>query len=262
MLIYWGCGEHVSAGQPTVIDFSRLAAGQVPPGFAAMRAMAHVDPGPRSAPGFGEWPNQRDRRAVPPGGSLVGAHNVQANYAPPIAFSLSAGQDFMPPLGLAEAGALPSGASRLVWQPAAQATGYALAMFGSSRSGDVLMWSSSRTAAMTHLDYLAPAEVRRQIAAGSVLPPSASQCLLPAEVAAAAPAGMVMMIGYGPEVTFAEKPRAPKWTAKVRFKTTASVMHGLSGMMGATNEPPQPQQPPPKRRRLGIGDLLGGAIPR
>ena len=32
MVIYWGCGEHVSAGQPTVIDFAKAAAGQVPAG--------------------------------------------------------------------------------------------------------------------------------------------------------------------------------------------------------------------------------------
>lgn len=30
MLIYWGCGEHAKAGQPIVIDFAKVAAGQVP----------------------------------------------------------------------------------------------------------------------------------------------------------------------------------------------------------------------------------------
>ena len=138
----------------------------------------------------------------------------------------------MPGLALREAGTLPSGADRLMWQPAAQATGYALAMFGSNGGGDVVMWSSARSASMAAMDYLAPAEVRRLIAAGSVLPPSASECVLPAEVAAASPAGMVMMIGYGPEANFAEKPKAPKWTTKVRFKTTASVMRGMGAMMG------------------------------
>ena len=212
MLIYWGCGEHVSAGQPTVIDFSKMTPGKVPPGMAAMASMAHVVSGPSGAPGFGRWPNDRDSRQVPASGSLLGAHQVQGNYSPPIAFSLGAGQDFMPGLGLREAGTLPSGADRLMWQPAAQATGYALAMFGSNGGGDVVMWSSARSASMAAMDYLAPAEVRRLIAAGSVLPPSASECLLPAEVAAASPAGMVMMIGYGPEANFAEKPKAPKWT--------------------------------------------------
>jgi hypothetical protein len=266
MLIYWGCGEHVSAGQPTVVDFSQMVPGKVPPGMAALASMAHVVSGPTSAPGFGRWPNDKDSRAVPATGSLLGAHQVQANYAPPIAFSLAAGQDFMPALGLREAGTMPSGADRLMWQPAAQATGYALAMFGSNGGGDVVMWSSARSAQMAALDYLAPAEVKRLVAAGAVLPPSASECLLPAEVAAAAPAGMMMMIGYGPEAFFAEKPKAPKWTTRVRYKTTASVMRGMGAMMGggdggAQAQDAQQQQQPRKKRRFGIGDLIGGAIP-
>jgi hypothetical protein len=263
MLIYWGCGEHSGAGQPTVIDFAKMAAGKMPPGMAAMQSMAKVVTGPHTAPGFGRWPNDRDTRAVPATGSLLGAHQVKANYAPEIAFSLAAGQDFMPGLALREAGALPSGASRLQWQPAAQATGYALAMFGSNQAGDVIMWSSAKSAQMPAMDYIAPAEVKRLIAAGAVLPPSTSECVLPAEVAAASPTGMVTMTGYGPEVNFAEKPKAPKWVTKVRYKTTASVMRGMQGMMGeamdAGRPPQQQQQPPKKKRRFGLGDIIQGA---
>ena len=270
MLIYWGCGEHVSAGQPTIIDFSKMQPGKMPPGMAGLANMAHVVSGPTSAPGFGRWPNDKDSRQVPATGSLLGGHKVQANYAPPIDFSLAAGQDFMAPLGLRDAGALPSGADRLTWQPAAQATGYALAMFGSNGGGDVIMWSSAKTAQMATLDYLAPAEVKRLVAAGAVLPPSANECVLPAEVAAAVPMGMVMMIGYGPELGFAEKPKAPKWTTKVRYKTTASLMRGMGGMMGdggdgggqaQAQDAQQQQQPKKKKRGFGLGDLLGGAIP-
>jgi hypothetical protein len=272
MLIYWGCGEHAGPGQPTIIDFAKVTAGQVPPGMAGLASMAHVVSGPTSAPGFGRWPNDKDSRAVPAAGSLIGAHKVQANYAPPIAFSLAGGQDFMPPLGLNEAGAMPSGATRLAWQAVAPATGYALAMFGASGNGDVVMWSSASKAAMPALDYLSPAEVRRLIAAGTVLPPSTTQCLLPAEVTAAVPMGMVMGIGYGPEAYFADKPKAPTWTTRVRYKTTASVMHGMGAMMGGGagmsageadgQQQPQPgQQPPKKKKKFGIGDLLGGAIP-
>ncbi len=263
MLIYWGCGDHVSAGQPTIIDFAKVAAGQVPPGMAAMANLAHVVQGPSSAPGFGRWPNQRDSRAVPAAGSLIGAHKVEGNYSPPIAFSLGSGEDFMPALGLREGGAMPSGAARLLWRPAAQATGYALAMFGSDEAGDVIMWSSAKSAQMPAMDYLAPAEVRRLVAAGAVLPPAASECLLPAEVAAASPMGMVTMIGYGPEVDFAEAPKAPKWTAKVRFKTSASVMRGMAAMMGDQSDDsaaqPQPPKPQPRKKRgFGLGDVLGG----
>jgi hypothetical protein len=199
---------------------------------------------------------------VPATGSLAGAHKVEGNYSPPIAFSLAAGQDFMSSLDLAEAGSLPSGASRLAWRPAPTATGYALAMFGSSGSGDVVMWSSGRNAAMfPNMDYLPPSEVRRLVANGAVLPPIASECVLPAEVARASPAGMVTMIGYGPEANFAESPKAPKWTAKVRFKTSASLIRGMGGYGGASAQPGQPGQPPRKRKKFGLGDILNGTIP-
>ena len=230
MLIYWGCAEHVGAGQPTVVDYSKLAAGQVLPAMKALASGARMVTGSTSAAGFGRWPNDRDPRALPPSSSLIGAHRIAGNYSPEIAFSL--GQDFMPGLGLTEAGVLPSGAARLRWTPAASATGYALAMFGSNPAGDVIVWSSAKSAAMPVLDYLAPAEVKRQIGAGAILPPGTSECLLPAEVAAASPMGMVTMIGYGPEANFSDNPKAPKWITKVRFKTTASLMRGMRGMMG------------------------------
>jgi hypothetical protein len=84
--------------------------------------------------------------------------------------------------------------------------------------------------------------------------------VLPAEVAKASPAGVITMIGYGPEVNFAEAPKAPKWTAKVRFKTNASLIRGMGDIRGAA-EPVQPGQPPKKRKKFGLGDILNGAIP-
>src|SRR5450759_3217863 len=98
---------------------------------------------------------------------------------------------------------------------------------------------------MPALDYPAPAEVRRLIATGAVLPPGTSECVLPAEVAAASPAGMVTIIGYGPEADFADSQKAPKWTTKVRFKTTASLIRGMGQMGGYGNgNEAQAQQPP------------------
>ena len=259
MLIYWGCGEHAGAGQPTIIDFAKVAAGQVPPGMAAMANAARMANVPRSAPGYGEWPNTKDSRPVPASGSLVGAHKIEGNYSPPIGFTL--GHDFMPALNLREAGAMPSGAVRLGWTPAPTATGYALAMFGAAQSGDVIIWSSSKSAAMAPaLDYLPPAEVKRLVGTGHVLAPATNQCVLPAEVAKASPSGMIMMIGYGPEAYFAEAPKAPKWTAKVRFKSTASLMLGMPQMGEAGDGVPQQQQQPKKKKRFGIGDVLKGAV--
>jgi len=259
MVIYWGCGEHVGPGQPTVIDFSKVAAGQVPPGMTGMAEFAHMANIPRSAPGYGEWPNTKDRKQVPATGSLIGAHKVEGNYSPPIVFTL--GQDFMPALNLRETGALPSGAVQLGWTPASSATGYALAMFGSGQNGDVLMWSSSKSAALaTMLDYISPSEVKRLIGTGHILSPATSQCTLPSEVAKASPAGMIMMIGYGPQAYFAEAPKAPKWTATARFKTVSSMMLGMPQMGGMDTGQPatqQQQQQPKKKKKFGLGDVLG-----
>lgn len=264
MLIYWGCSEHVGPGQPTVVDFSKLAAGQVPPGMASLAAMGRAASPPRAgqSAGYGEWPNERDSRPVPVQGSLLGAHKVEGNYSPPINFTLAQGQDFMPDLGLSEAGSMPSGASRLTWKLAPQATGYALTMFGSAENGDVIVWTSANKAASAaNLDYLPPSEVSRLVTAGVVLPPSTAQCLLPAEAAAASPSGMIMMIGYGPEVHFAEAPKAPKWTTRLRYKTTASLIRGMGSMSGmdegGTSQPGQPPQPKKKKKKFGIGDVLG-----
>ena len=275
MLVYWGCGEHAGAGQPTVIDFSKVGAGKMPAGMAALAAsiQAAQPPQPGQSPGYGEWPNSKDSRAIPVAGSLVGAHAIQGNYSPAIAFNLAAGQDFMPALGLRSTGTLPSGASRLMWQPAAQATGYALAMFGASGTGDMVMWSSSKTAAgFPVMDYLAPAQVKKMVASGTALPPSESQCVVPAEVAKASPMGMIMMIGYGPEAHFSDDPKTPKWATRVRYKTSASLMLGMPqmGAMGDdADDQPQPQarpaaQPQPQKKKkkgFGLGDVLKGAIP-
>lgn len=265
MLIYWGCGEHSGAGQPTVVDFAKIAPGQMPPGFASMMSAMHAAQPPRAgqSAGFGEWPNDRDSRPVPTSASLIGAHKVEGNYSPPIGFSLAAGQDFMPALGLREAGASPSGAAPLTWTPAAQATGYALSMFGGTERGDVIVWTSANKAsAFPNMDYLSPTQVGSLVASGAVLAPSTSHCTVPAEVVQASPAGMVMMIGYGPEASFSDKPKAPTWTVRARYKTTASLMIGMAGMFGDSgDEPqaqqqPQQQQPKKKKRGFGLGDLL------
>ena len=70
-----------------------------------------------------------------------------------------------------------------------------------------------------------------------------------------------MMIGYGPEAHFAEAPKAPKWVAKARFKTTASIMLGMPEMSSAPGATPGQQQQPKQKKRFGIGDVLKGVIP-
>ena len=236
MLIYWGCGDHVGAGQPMTVNLADLASGKVPDSIkraaSAMGRTRHSYGGPTSAPGFGEWPNNKDSRPVPAGASLVGAHKVQANYAPPIDFTLGQGQDFMTAMTLTEGGAAPSGASLVRWNAVPGATGYALALFGANAAGETIMWSSTKTAGFANLDYLSPSDAKKAVVAGDALAPSTTQCLIPSEVVQAIPMGMVMSVAYGPEVHFAEAPKNPKWAVTVRYKSNGSLMRGMAGMMG------------------------------
>jgi hypothetical protein len=102
--------------------------------------------------------------------------------------------------------------------------------------------------------------VKPLVASGAVLAPTTNQCTIPAEVVKASPTGMVMMIGYGPEAWFQDKPKAPTWTVRARYKTTASVMLGMGGMYGDTDadqsQQPQQEQPKKKKRGFGLGDIL------
>jgi hypothetical protein len=133
-------------------------------------------------------------------------------------------------------------------------------MFGAAENGDVIVWTSANSAVSgANLDYLPPSEVKRLIAAGTALPPTSNQCVLPAEVVRVSPSGMIMMVGYGPEVHFAEAPKAPKWTTRVRYKTTASLMLGM-GDMGDMSDGDAARgdgsNPPKKRKKRGLGGLL------
>ena len=95
LLLFWGCGEHAPPNQPVIIDFSKLARGQIPPGLYAQALNLPDDwrilQG--NATTYGEWPNSRDGKSVPANASLLGAHRIAGNYSPEINFTLD--DDFM-----------------------------------------------------------------------------------------------------------------------------------------------------------------------
>jgi hypothetical protein len=71
-----------------------------------------------------------------------------------------------------------------------------------------------------------------------VLPTATTECIVPAQFVAAAPAAFVRFIAYGEEANFVHPPRPqnPKvewnqeWAAKVRLKSTAAAVLGEGGM--------------------------------
>jgi hypothetical protein len=247
LLLFWGCGEHAPAGQPVVIDFAKLAKGQVPPNLFAAGAGLPEDWQvlASNSTTYGEWPNGRDSKVVKANASLLGAHKVVSSYAPEIGFTLA--DDFMPALNARSTG-MASGATQLAWNALPKATGFYAWAIGAKDGGggnpDMVWWSSSSTQQFGGelAGWLSPAAVAKLVAAKTVMPPTQTSCTIPAEVKAAG--GEVMMtqlFGYGPQADFSYPPRPanakagwkPEWIARVRFRSNTSLMLGMPGMDSA-----------------------------
>jgi hypothetical protein len=256
MLIFWGCGERARAGQPVIIDFAKLAQGQMPPGFAARRVNVPTPPAFGRNRAYGEWPNPEDTRAVPESASLRGDHLVKGNYSPDIRFGVER-HDFMERVALSSQG-LPSGATSVRWNAVGGATGYFASAMGGNDKEEMVFWSSSELQEMGGLlmDYLPPAEVARLIREKVVMAPQTTECTVPAEVIKAAPAAFLNFIAYGDELNVVHPPRpqdaSKTWeqayTVKVRLKSTGAMMLAEGGMAegrGGQRSRPQTDGVPP-----------------
>ena len=241
MLIYWGCGEQAGAGQPYVVDFARMAQGEMPQGLMSRRVNVQRGPSVTRSRTYGDWPNQRDSQRVPGDASLRGDHQVKGNYSPDIKFALTDKYEFMEPVNLSQAKS--GGGIKLSWNSVANAHGYfASAMGGKEGTEDIVFWSSSNSREFGDqlLTWLPPREVARLIKERVVLPSSSTECVVPAQFVAAAPSAFLRFIAYGEEANFVHPPRPqdPKvvwnqeWAAKVRLKSTTSAMLGEEGMGG------------------------------
>jgi hypothetical protein len=233
LLIYWGCGEKAGPGQPVVIDFASVAAGQRPPNLVSRRVSVPTGPMFGRSRTYGDWPNQQDSKPVPADGSLKGDHTVKANYAPEIRFTVDERRDFMPGVQLTSSGTA-AGARQVRWGSVAGATGYFMSAFGGKQDGSqVVMWTSSAVQEMggALIDYVPPHEVARLIREKVVLPPETTECTVPVEVLKAAEVPMMQFIAYGDELNVVHPPRPkdPKiaweqqWAVKVRLKSTTMV---------------------------------------
>jgi hypothetical protein len=275
ILIYWGCGDHVRAGQPVVIDFATIQAGHVPPAFANINSHAETPPGPGRFPAYGEWPNQRNSTRVPDNGSLVGEHVVRGNYSPEIHFSLAPGQDFLAPVTLVSNARSPLGSVPVQWQSVPGARAWFATAMGGGQNGDMVIWSSaeSQTFAMA-MDYLPDGEIARLVQSRVLMPAMADRCTVPSEVATAGQGMMVMLTAFGGEANFSHPLRParasagwhPEWTVKFRSKSTYMGLLGMA-MPGASSDRAASQnsdsnqgdQGKKKKKGLlgGIGSVLG-----
>ena len=264
LLLFWGCGEHAGVGQPIVIDFARLARGEVPPGLYAQGLNLPEDWQVlvSNSTTYGDWPNAENGQGLTGTSSLVGAHRVAGNYSPEISFNLA--QDFMPALNPSVSD-LASGAASLRWNGLDQATGYYAWSIGAGQNErDMVWWTSSTTQAFggPFAEWISPTAAGRYVQAGQLMAPGTTQCAIPAEVrAAGGEAMMTSLYAYGPQVDFSYPPRParaprgwqPDWIARVRFRSMAMVIPGMPGMGSADSgeATPAPQATPARPRCRG-----------
>lgn len=280
LLLYWGCGAKAGPGQPVIIDFAKVAAGQMPPNFFSTRVPVDQGPSASNSKTFGWWPSAKGGQQPGKGSTLIGEHRVAGNYTPEIKFNLA--QDYMPGI-TGRSNELPGGATNISWNSVTGATGYYAWAFGAKtdggNTGDFVWWTSSATREFGGglWDWLPPETVRRLIGEKVVMPPTQTSCTIPAEVKAAAP-GFLMssLYAYGPEANFAYPPRPanpatpwkPEWTTRVRFRSTTMWMIGGPDMgdmgdMSAADDTgeAQPKKKCKKKGGLGgLGGVLSGAL--
>ena len=275
ILLFWGCGERAPRGQPVVIDFARIAAGQMPPGLWNSTVVRDWGPTLTNSRTFARWPHGEDNKPtyLKSDSSLLGAHKVAGNYSPEMNFTVT--RDFMAGL-TATTARLPTGATRVSWTGIPLATGYLAEQFAAKLGPDhepvdLVMWNSSATRMFGGglADWLTPAQVATLIRDRAVMPPSQTSCVVPAEVRLAGPDMQFgTLTAFGPMEEFAYPPRPAdartpwnlEWTARLRYRSLTTWMEAQGMSMGAQGDQGQAPQPQCNPRRGGLGGILGGAI--
>ncbi len=238
ILLYWGCGASVRAGQPRVVDLARAKPADYAQAFAGR---AVPDRAPRVGPAYALYPNERNQVSLSKDSSLVGEHRVTGDGVPAsMKFTLGAAQDLMPAIDLRTTGT-PQDSMAANWQSVRNARAYYLHAMGQN-GDDLILWSSAETpdTGMGLFDYLPNATIDRWLKERVLLPAEATQCAIPQGIFAA-PAGrgeqgtpMLRMMAYGGESHIVYPPRPadpkapwePEWSVRVRAKSHTMAMLG------------------------------------
>jgi len=277
LLMYWGCGAAVRAGQPKVLDMASASVADLGKFFVSRRATQR---GAHAAPGRPVWPSLADRRLLPASASLAGEHRISGTSLPADwHFRIPAEQDLMPALELHQTAH--DGGVDLQWRAPPAARAYFVAAMGAGAKEEMILWTSSEQpdTGMGLVDYQTNTAIDRWLKEGVVLPPSQTRCSVPQGVF---PGGenagaMLRLIAYGSELNLAYPPRpadprepwVPDWAVKVRVKSVASAMLGSdapaevpTAESPAPAKPDAPQPDAPAPALPDVKDLLKGLLGR
>ncbi len=269
LLLYWGCGEAVRAGQPRVVDFATATPADLVRFFQSRRATQR---GTHAAVGRPVWPSPDDARLVPEGASLAGEHAFLGAGVPEgFRFRIPAGQDLMPAINLKQQDQ--GGSTKLEWEALPTARAYFIAGMGAGGGeNEMVIWTSSEQpdTGFGLLDYQTNAAVDRWLKEQVLLAPKTTACAVPKGVFTGQGA-MLRMIAYGNELNLAHPPRPtdpkvawePQWAVKLRVKSQTMAMLGMDmpGMPGQGAD----REPAPEKKESGVPgvkDLLKGIFGR
>jgi hypothetical protein len=189
------------------------------------------------------WPNLVDKRRLPDGASLIGAHAFTGEGVPEsFKFNVPAAQDIMPPIALKQAQV--DRVTQLTWQALPTARAYFIAAMGGdgdAGGAEMTIWTSSELpdSGFGLLDYQTNKSVDQWVKEKVLLQPTTTRCDVPKGIFEEGAGSMLRMIAYGSELNMAFPPRPtdpkiawePDWSLKVRVKSVAMSMLGMPGWM-------------------------------
>lgn len=215
LLLYWGCGDRVRAGQPRHLDITTASSTSPATGLKG-RAVAESFPSLDS--GVATWPNSVSRSVVPKEASLVGKHAFSGDNIPAnMQFDLKPKQDFMPALAINVNG-IKGSATTLNWSRIATAQGYFL-MATAKNNREVVIWTSSELPepGWGLMDYASNESLTQWKRDKIVLAPNQTSCSIPAGIFSQTGGAMLNGIAYGEETNL--KSRNASWNARIRVKS-------------------------------------------
>src|SRR3546814_15184624 len=89
MLLYWGCGATPGPGQPVVIDFSKLAAGQMPPDLFTTTIPRIRKVAASNRASYSAWPNAKSSNKPTKDSSLLGPQRNARHDGPGHNFTIA-----------------------------------------------------------------------------------------------------------------------------------------------------------------------------
>lgn len=223
LLLYWGCGDRVRAGQPRHLDMTTASSSSPATG---LKGRAVVESIPSLDSGIATWPNSASRSVVPKEASLVGKHAFSGDNIPAnMQFDLKAKQDFMPALAINVNG-IKGSATTLNWSRIATAQGYFL-MATAKNNREIVIWTSSEQPepGWGLMDYASNANLAQWKRDKIVLAANQTSCSIPAGIFSQTGGAMLNGIAYGEETNINSRNTSGNssgngsWNARIRVKS-------------------------------------------